>query len=72
MQDLTITCTECGAIVAVTESLAAPMLEASKRDFDRKLSAKNDEIRRKTSEIENSQRFFKQLKPRWMKRFSSE
>ncbi|HEY5329411.1 MAG TPA: DUF2130 domain-containing protein [Acidobacteriaceae bacterium] len=52
MQDLTVICGECGAKVAVTESLAAPLIEASKKEFERKLADKNKELRDQAAEME--------------------
>jgi uncharacterized Zn finger protein (UPF0148 family) len=52
MQDLTITCPECGTEVAVTESLAAPLVEASKKEYERKLAEKNKELRDQALEME--------------------
>jgi hypothetical protein len=52
MQNITVLCPECGAEVALTESLAAPLLEASKKEFERKLAEKNKELRDQASEME--------------------
>lgn len=40
----TITCPKCKAEIPLTESLAAPLLEATRREFERKMSSKDKEI----------------------------
>lgn len=40
----TITCPKCKAEIPLTESLAAPLLEATRRQYERKLSQKDKEI----------------------------
>jgi hypothetical protein len=40
----TIACTSCGAQIKLTESLAAPLVEAARRDAERKLRAKEAEL----------------------------
>ena len=55
IQELTVVCVECGAEVPLTESLAAPLLEASKAEFDRKLAEKNKELREQALEMERRQ-----------------
>ena len=51
MQDLTVICANCGAEVAVTESLAAPLIEATRKEFERRLAEKNREIRDQSDEM---------------------
>ncbi|HNP30108.1 MAG TPA: DUF2130 domain-containing protein [Nitrospirales bacterium] len=41
MTEPTITCPQCKTEIKLTESLAAPLLEATKRDFDRRLAQKD-------------------------------
>lgn len=44
MADPTITCPNCGTEIKLTERLAAPLLEATKKEFEAKLAARNTEI----------------------------
>lgn len=41
---LTIVCPSCGALVPLTESLAAPMLDEVRKDYDTKLAKQNAEV----------------------------
>jgi hypothetical protein len=44
MTELTITCPKCKTDFPLTESLAAPLIEATRRQFEQKLSQKDQEI----------------------------
>jgi hypothetical protein len=44
MMEPTITCPKCKAEIPLTESLAAPLLEATRREFESKMSDKDKEI----------------------------
>lgn len=44
MAELTLKCSSCGADVKLTESLAAPLIESTKRDFEQRLATKDAEI----------------------------
>ncbi|MGA3052053.1 MAG: DUF2130 domain-containing protein [Chitinispirillaceae bacterium] len=44
MAEPTIACPRCGAEIKLTDSLAAPMVEAVKRDYEGRLSEKNAEV----------------------------
>lgn len=44
MADPTITCPNCGTDIKLTESLAAPLIAATRQEYEAKLSAKNAEI----------------------------
>lgn len=46
MKDATITCPNCGTDIKLTESLAAPLLAAARKEFEAKLAARNAEIAR--------------------------
>ena len=41
MTEPTITCPQCKTEIKLTESLAAPLLEATKRDFEQRLAQKD-------------------------------
>lgn len=44
MTEPTLICPHCKTEIALTESLAAPLMAATKREFERKLSQKDEEI----------------------------
>jgi len=44
MTDPTITCPNCGTDIKLTESLAAPLIAATKKEYEAKLSERNAEI----------------------------
>ncbi len=44
MNEPTITCPKCKTEIPLTESLAAPLIEATRKQFERKLSQKENEI----------------------------
>jgi hypothetical protein len=52
MNDVVLTCKQCGAELELTDSIAAPLLEKAKKEFDRKLAEKNAEINRQKEEME--------------------
>jgi len=51
MTDPTITCPNCGTDIKLTESLAAPLLAATKKEFEAKLSEKNAEISKREKTV---------------------
>lgn len=51
MADPTINCPNCGTEIKLTESLAAPLLAATKQEYETKLSANNAEIARREKAI---------------------
>jgi hypothetical protein len=51
MTEPTITCPNCHAEIKLTESLAAPLLEATKREFEQRLSQKDDVIAKREQAI---------------------
>ena len=44
MSDPTITCPSCKTEIKLNESLAAPLIEATRKQFEQKLSQKDEEI----------------------------
>ena len=44
MTDPTITCPNCQTTIRLTESLAAPLIESTRRDYEQRLASKNSEI----------------------------
>jgi hypothetical protein len=52
MAEIVLTCKQCGAELELTDSLAAPLLEDAKKEFERKLAQKNEEIARQKKEMD--------------------
>jgi hypothetical protein len=50
-----ITCPKCSHQIPLTESIAAPLLEAERRDFRQKLAARDAEFERKADELKRQQ-----------------
>ena len=44
MSEPTITCPNCKTEIKLTESLAAPLIESTRRDYEQRLAAKNNEM----------------------------
>jgi hypothetical protein len=44
MSDQTITCPNCKTEIKLTESLAAPLVEATRKEFERKIVQKEADI----------------------------
>jgi len=44
MTEPTITCPKCKAEIKLTESLAAPLIESTRRQFERQLAQKDSDI----------------------------
>jgi hypothetical protein len=51
-QPLTVACPKCGTPVPLTEALAAPVIEATRAEYESKLRAQNKELARREEEIE--------------------
>lgn len=67
MTEPTITCPQCKAEIKLTESLAAPLLEATKRDFEQRLAQKDAEaskrdaaLREREAALAKSQEMFEE------------
>lgn len=54
MSEPTITCPKCKSEIRLTESLAAPLLEQTRVEFQQKLSAKDLEISRREEAVAKS------------------
>lgn len=52
MSEPTITCPKCKTEFALNESLAAPLIEATRRDFEARLAAKDDAIAEREATIQ--------------------
>ncbi|HMO15661.1 MAG TPA: DUF2130 domain-containing protein [Pirellulaceae bacterium] len=55
MTDPTITCPHCRANIKLTESLAAPLLEATRQQYESRLSEKESEVARREAAIREQQ-----------------
>ncbi len=51
MTEPTITCPNCKAEIKLTESLAAPLIESTRRDFEKRLALKDTDIARKEESL---------------------
>lgn len=51
MIEPTITCPQCHTEIKLTESLAAPLIESTRREFQRQIAQKNDEIAKREQSI---------------------
>src|SRR6267154_3131929 len=56
MMEPTITCPKCKADIPLTESLAAPLIEATRRQFEIQLSQKDDEMARREQIVRNKEK----------------
>jgi hypothetical protein len=55
MAEPTVFCPQCNCEIKLTESLAAPLLESVRRDFQKRLAQKDGEIARREQEIRERQ-----------------
>ena len=55
MSDPTISCPKCGTEIKLNESLAGPLIEATKREFEEKLAERDAAIDRRESEVKRQQ-----------------
>ena len=53
MSDPTLKCPECGTSIKLNESLAGPLLERARAEFNQKLRRKNDEIAAEKTQLKN-------------------
>jgi len=55
MADPTITCPKCGSEIKLTESLAAPLLEATRKRFAEQLANKDAEVAKREAGLREQQ-----------------
>jgi hypothetical protein len=55
MSDQTITCPNCKTEIKLTESLAAPLLEATRKEFERKITQKEADIAKREKTVRDAQ-----------------
>jgi hypothetical protein len=53
MTEPTITCPNCKTEIKLTESLAAPLIESTRREFDRQLAAKDADMAKRESALKS-------------------
>ena len=56
MTEPTIQCPNCHSEIRLTESLAAPLVEATRRQFEQRLSAKDEEIAGRENEVRDKEK----------------
>jgi hypothetical protein len=56
MTDLTIICPQCKSEIPLTESLAAPLIQATRNHYENKLTEKNKEIEQRESSVRDKER----------------
>jgi hypothetical protein len=56
MTELTITCPKCKTDFPLTESLAAPLIEATRQQFEQKISQKNEEIAQREQAVRDQEK----------------
>ena len=52
MTEPTITCPKCKTEIKLTESLAAPLIESTRKQFEQQLAQKDNDIARREVQIE--------------------
>ena len=62
MIEPTITCPKCKMEIRLTESLAAPLIEATRQDFEKKLSEKDLEIAQREQAVRDKENQVKEAK----------
>lgn len=56
MAELTIVCPKCGTEVPLTESLAAPFIEATRRQYEQRISAQDEEIAKRETDLHEKEK----------------
>lgn len=62
MTELTITCPKCKTDFPLTESLAAPLIEATRQQFEQKLSQKDEEITQREQAVRDKEKLVNEEK----------
>jgi hypothetical protein len=62
MSDPTISCPNCHTTIKLTESLAAPLLEATRKQYEKRLHEKDNEVARREAAIKDQQTALDQAK----------
>ena len=56
MTEPTITCPSCKSEIKLTESLAAPLIQATKTEFEAKIAAKDTEVAKREADLKAQQK----------------
>jgi hypothetical protein len=62
MTELTITCPKCKTDFPLTESLASPLIEATRQQFEQKLSQKDEEIAQREQTVRDKEKLVNEEK----------
>jgi hypothetical protein len=62
MTELTITCPKCKTDFPLTESLAAPLIEATRQQFEQKISQKDEEIAQREQAVRDKEKLVSEEK----------
>ena len=65
MTEPTISCPRCKSDIKLTESLAAPLVEATRREYELRLEQNNRDCARREGEIRQAQEAFLKMKQEW-------
>ena len=65
MTEPTIPCPQCKAQIKLTESLAAPLVEATRREYERKMQQNSLECTKREEEIRQQEQAFLKKKDEW-------
>lgn len=55
MNEPTITCSNCKTEIKLTESLAAPLLESTRQQYEQKIAQKEAEVNKREGKIREEQ-----------------
>ncbi len=65
MTEPTIFCPQCKAQVKLTESLAAPLVEATRRDYERRIAQINSEVSKREDALKQQEQALAKAKVEW-------
>ena len=60
MTNINITCPECGHLIELTEQLASPLVNETKRKYETLLKGKDDDLKKKEAEFEKTKQDFEE------------
>ena len=60
MTNINITCPECGHLIELTEQLASPLVNETKRKYETLLKGKDDDLKKKKAEFEKTKQDFEE------------
>ncbi len=62
MIEPTITCPNCSTEIKLTESLAAPLIQATRREYESKIAQKEEEVSKREAALKDQQKAIEQAK----------